>query len=152
MGPFAMGDLAGLDVGWRSRKDRGDKAGDRRCALRSSAASDRRPAQGFYRYEPGKRTPIRDPEVEAIIVAASKAADVTRRAIGEEEILGGMLYPMINEGARILDEGVAARPGDIDIVWINGYGFPIAKRRPDALGRRRPASLRSATRSRSTRR
>ncbi len=86
--------------------------------------------KGYYLYEDGSRTPIRDPEVEAIIVAASKKLGITRRPISKDEILGRMIYPMINEGARILDEGIAARSSDIDIVWINGYGFPIGKGGP----------------------
>jgi 3-hydroxyacyl-CoA dehydrogenase len=137
MGPFAMGDLAGLDVGWRSRKDRGVRAeiADTIC---EAGRFGQKTLKGYYRYEEGRRAPMRDPEVEAIIVAASKKLGVTRRQISADEILGRMIYPMINEGARILDEGVAARSSDIDIVWINGYGFPIAKGGPmhwaDAVG------------------
>ncbi len=129
MGPFAMGDLAGLDVGWRSRKDRGVRA-EIADTIAEAGRYGQKTQKGFYRYEDGRRAPIRDPEVEAIIVAASKKLGVTRRHISSDEILGRMIYPMINEGARILDEGIAARPGDIDIVWINGYGFPIAKGGP----------------------
>lgn len=129
MGPFAMGDLAGLDVGWRSRKDRGVRAeiADSIC---EAGRFGQKTSKGYYRYEPGSRTPQRDPEVEQIIVAASKKLGIARRPIGEEEILGRMIYPMINEGARILEEGIAVRPSDIDIVWINGYGFPIGKGGP----------------------
>jgi 3-hydroxyacyl-CoA dehydrogenase len=129
MGPFAMGDLAGLDVGWRSRRDRGVRSeiADTIC---EAGRFGQKTAKGYYRYEEGRRTPIRDPEVEAIVIAASKKLGIARRPISQEEILGRMTYPMINEGARILQEGVAARPGDIDIVWINGYGFPIAKGGP----------------------
>ena len=137
MGPLAMGDLAGLDVGFRSRKDRGVRSeiADTIC---EAGRFGQKTGKGYYRYEEGRRAPIRDPEVEAIVVAASKKLGYTRRPISEQEILGRMLYPSINEGARILEEGVAARPGDIDIVWINGYGFPIAKGGPmhyaDAVG------------------
>ncbi len=129
MGPFAMGDLAGLDIGMRSRKERGVRA-EIADTIAEAGRYGQKTQKGYYRYEEGRRAPIRDPEVEAIIVAASKKLGVTRRPISNDEILGRMLYPMINEGARILDEGVAARPGDIDIVWINGYGFPIAKGGP----------------------
>ncbi len=137
MGPLAMGDLAGLDVGFRSRKDRGVRAeiADTIC---EAGRFGQKTLKGYYRYEEGRRTPIRDPEVEAIIVNASKKLGVTRRQISEQEILGRMIYPMINEGARILEEGVAARASDIDIVWINGYGFPMGKGGPmhyaDAVG------------------
>ena len=129
MGPFAMGDLAGLDVGFRSRKDRGVRAeiADTIC---EAGRFGQKNGKGYYRYEEGRRAPIRDPEVEAIVVAASKKLGIKRRPISEQEILGRMIYPMINEGARILEEGVAARSSDIDIVWINGYGFPIAKGGP----------------------
>jgi 3-hydroxyacyl-CoA dehydrogenase len=129
MGPCAMGDLAGLDVGWRSRKDRGVRA-EIADTLAEQGRYGQKTQKGFYRYEPGSRTPQRDPEVEAIIVAASKKLGITRRPIDESEILGRMLYPMINEGARILDEGIAVRSGDIDITWINGYGFPVGKGGP----------------------
>ena len=129
MGPFAMGDLAGLDVGMRSRKDRGVRAeiADSIC---EAGRFGQKTSKGYYRYEPGSRTPQRDPEVEHIIIQASKTLGITRRPISDDEILGRMIYPMINEGARILEEGIAVRPSDIDIVWINGYGFPIGKGGP----------------------
>jgi 3-hydroxyacyl-CoA dehydrogenase len=129
MGPFAMGDLAGLDVGWRNRKGRGVRAeiADTIC---EAGRFGQKTSKGYYRYEEGRRAPLRDPEVDAIIINASKKLGITRRPISEEEILGRMIYPMINEGARILEEGVAVRASDIDIVWINGYGFPIAKGGP----------------------
>jgi 3-hydroxyacyl-CoA dehydrogenase len=79
---------------------------------------------GWYDYEPGSRTPITNAEVEALIVATSREMEIERRMIGEQEILERCVYPLINEGARILDEGIALRPGDIDIIWLNGYGFP----------------------------
>lgn len=137
MGPFAMGDLAGLDVGFRSRKDRGVRAeiADSIC---EAGRFGQKTLKGYYRYEEGRRTPIRDPEVEQIIVNASKKLGYTRRDISDQEILGRMIYPMINEGARILEEGVAARSSDIDVVWIYGYGFPIGKGGPmhwaDSIG------------------
>jgi 3-hydroxyacyl-CoA dehydrogenase len=124
MGPFAMGDLAGLDIGWRKRKASGQRAEivDALCEL---GRFGQKTGKGFYRYEGGSRTPIPDPEVEALIVAASKRLGVQRRPIGKQEIVERMIFPMINEGARILDEGVARRSGDIDVVWIYGYGFPV---------------------------
>jgi 3-hydroxyacyl-CoA dehydrogenase len=137
MGPFAMADLAGLDVGWRSRKDRGVRSeiADTIC---EAGRFGQKTGKGYYLYEAGRRKPIRDPEVESIIVNASKKLGFTRRPIAKEEILGRMLYPLINEGARILEEGIALRPGDIDIVWVHGYGFPVAKGGPmfwaDSIG------------------
>ncbi|MBV9756860.1 MAG: enoyl-CoA hydratase/isomerase family protein [Alphaproteobacteria bacterium] len=124
MGPFAMGDLAGLDVGWRIRKARGVKAAVS-DALCEAGRYGQKTGAGYYRYESGSRTPQPDPEVERIVVAASAQAGVTRRQIPREEILERMIYPMINEGARILEEGIATRPGDIDIIWLNGYGWPV---------------------------
>ena len=123
MGPFAMGDLAGLDVGMRIRRQRGTRAevADTLC---EKGRYGQKTGAGFYRYEKGSRAPLADPEVEKIIVAASQRLGVNRRPISEEEILERMLYPMINEGARILEEGIASRPGDIDVVWIYGYGWP----------------------------
>jgi 3-hydroxyacyl-CoA dehydrogenase len=85
---------------------------------------------GFYKYEPGSRTPVPDPEVEAIIVQVSKELGIERRAIGDDEILERCMYSMINEGAKILDEGIALRASDIDTVWINGYGFPAHRGGP----------------------
>ena len=130
MGPFQMGDLAGLDVGWRIRKR---QAHTRPAHLRYSSIADRicemdrfgqKTGAGWYRYEPGSRTPIPDPIVEEVIVQTAKDAGITRRPIANDEIIPRCLYPLVNEGAKILEEGVALRPADIDIVWIYGYGFP----------------------------
>ncbi len=130
MGPCATSDLAGLDVGWRIRKEQpkpppGERysgaVGDR---LAEKGRFGQKTNAGFYRYEPGSRTPIPDPEVEAIIKAVSKEQGVEQRVIGDDEIFERCLYSMINEGAKILDEGIALRASDIDTVWINGYGFP----------------------------
>jgi 3-hydroxyacyl-CoA dehydrogenase len=130
MGPCATSDLAGLDVGWRIRKEQpkpppGERysgaVGDR---LAERGRFGQKTNAGFYRYESGSRTPIPDPEVEAIIKAVSKEQGVEQRAVGDDEIFERCLYSMINEGAKILDEGIAVRASDIDTVWINGYGFP----------------------------
>src|SRR5215472_4518773 len=124
MGPFAMGDLAGLDVGWRMRKAQGLKSeiADRLC---EAGRFGQKTGKGFYLYEAGSRTPRPDPEVEKLIVEASARHGIARRPIDRREILERLLYPMINEGARILEEGIAARPGDIDVIWIYGYGWPV---------------------------
>jgi 3-hydroxyacyl-CoA dehydrogenase len=89
---------------------------------------------GFYRYEAGSRTPIPDPEVEAIIVQVSKELGIERRKVQDDEILERCIYSMINEGAKILDEGIALRASDIDTVWINGYGFPAHRGGPMFYG------------------
>jgi 3-hydroxyacyl-CoA dehydrogenase len=130
MGPFTMGDMAGLDIGWAVRKR---KAAERPSNQRYSAVADRiceqgrfgqKTGAGWYRYEAGNRTPIPDPEIEALIVQASKDAGIERREISDEEVLKRCLYPLVNEGAKILEEGLAIRSSDIDVIWVHGYGFP----------------------------
>jgi 3-hydroxyacyl-CoA dehydrogenase len=129
MGPFAMGDLAGLDVGWRVRQARGTKA-PIADALYEAGRLGQKTSAGYYHYEPGSRAPIPDPDVERIIVGVSKALGVERRPIPEAEMLERLVYPMINEGAKILDEGMALRPSDIDVIWVYGYGWPIYRGGP----------------------
>lgn len=129
MGPFQMWDLAGLDIGWRNRKAQGKTAviADTLC---EQGRFGQKTGRGFYLYESGSRTPTPDPEVAALIEAKAKELGIERREISAEEIIERTLYPMINEGAKILEEGIAARASDIDIVWVNGYGFPIGKGGP----------------------
>jgi 3-hydroxyacyl-CoA dehydrogenase len=123
MGPCAMSDLAGLDIGWRIRQATGKKA-PVADALVEAGRLGQKTGKGFFRYPDGSRAPVPDPEVTALIVATSAREGVTRRAIEQDEILDRLLLPMVNEGARILEEGIAARPGDIDVVWLHGYGWP----------------------------
>jgi 3-hydroxyacyl-CoA dehydrogenase len=124
MGPFAMSDLAGIDVGWRIRKALGtrNEIGD---ALADMGRYGQKTGRGFYIYEKGSRSPISDPEVEEIIAAASKRLGIPRRQIDKKEIVERLIFPMINEGAKILDEGIAYRASDIDVIWVYGYGWPI---------------------------
>jgi 3-hydroxyacyl-CoA dehydrogenase len=124
MGPFAMGDLAGLDVGWRVRKASGAKA-EIADALVEAGRYGQKTGRGFYRYEGGSRSPIPDAEVEKLIVEASVRHGVKRRNLDRKEIFERLIFPLINEGARILDEGIATRPGDIDVIWVYGYGWPV---------------------------
>jgi len=124
MGPFAMSDLAGLDVSWRMRKAQGTRA-EIADALCDQGRFGQKTGKGFYIYEAGSRAGRPDPEVEQLIVAASQRLGVARRPIERKEIVERLIFPMINEGARILEEGVAQRSGDIDVIWIYGYGFPI---------------------------
>jgi len=135
MGAFTMADMAGLDVGYKVREER-RKAG--KVEKRDSVWIDKivemgrhgqKTNAGVYKYEDG-RTPIPDPIVKALIAECAKEAGIEQRAISDQEILERCLYPMINEGAKILEEGIAARPLDIDIIWINGYGFPGYKGGP----------------------
>jgi 3-hydroxyacyl-CoA dehydrogenase len=127
MGPFAMGDLAGIDVGWRSRKERGVR-NEIADTLAEQGRFGQKTGKGFYLYEGRAARP--DPEVEKLIVDASVRMGVKRRNVSKEEITERTMYPMVNEGARILEERIAARPSDIDIVWINGYGFPVGRGGP----------------------
>ena len=137
MGPFAMGDLAGLDVGWRIRKGRGvtSPVADRICEL---GRFGQKTGAGYFRYEAGNRAPIPDPEVEKIITEVAASQGVTRRTIGEDEIRERLLYPMVNEGAKILDEKIAIRASDIDVIWVYGYGWPVYRGGPmfwaDSIG------------------
>ncbi len=123
MGPCAMGDLAGLDIGWRIRKATGKRA-PVADALVEAGRLGQKTAKGYYLYPEGARAGVPDPEVAALIERISAQEGVTRREIGREEILDRLLLPMVNEGARILEEGIAARPGDIDVVWLHGYNWP----------------------------
>ncbi|GIK79399.1 MAG: enoyl-CoA hydratase/isomerase family protein [Pseudorhodoplanes sp.] len=137
MGPFAMSDLAGLDISWRMRKAQGARAeiADQLC---EAGRFGQKTQKGFYLYEQGSRTPRPDPEVEALIVATSKRLGIARRPFERQEIVERLVFPMINEGARILEEGIALRAGDIDVIWIHGYGFPVWRGGPmfhaDTLG------------------
>lgn len=129
MGPFAMGDLAGLDIGWRSRKDRGIKS-EIADALCEAGRFGQKTGKGYYKYEAGSRAPLPDPEVEKLIDETLLRLGRKKRVVSDEEILERMMYPMINEGAKILEEGIAARPSDIDVVWLYGYGWPIYRGGP----------------------
>ncbi|MGJ5176842.1 3-hydroxyacyl-CoA dehydrogenase NAD-binding domain-containing protein [Bradyrhizobium oligotrophicum] len=129
MGPFAMGDLAGLDIGWRSRKDRGIKS-EIADALCEAGRFGQKTGKGYYKYEAGSRAALPDPDVERLIDETLAKLGLKRRAVSDEEILERMMYPMINEGAKILAEGIAARPSDIDVVWLYGYGWPIYRGGP----------------------
>jgi 3-hydroxyacyl-CoA dehydrogenase len=129
MGPFQMGDLAGLDIGWRNSKARGQTAviADALC---EQGHFGQKTGSGFYLYENGSRMPAANPEVEALIRVKAAEKGIAPRTIGAEEIIERTLYPMINEGARILEEKIVARASDIDVVWVNGYGFPVGKGGP----------------------
>lgn len=137
MGPFAMSDLAGNDIGWRTRKSLGVKAAVA-DALCEAGRFGQKTGKGYYLYPDGARTGQRDPEVEALIARISQEKGVTRRSFTSEEIVARLMDPMVNEGARILEEGIAARPGDIDIVWLNGYNWPAWRGGPmhwaDSIG------------------
>jgi 3-hydroxyacyl-CoA dehydrogenase len=130
MGPFQMNDLVGLDLGWRARKLAGVKpedvpitarVADKLCELGHFGQKTNR---GYYIYPEGSRAGQPDPEVVQLVEAVSRELGITRAPIDDDEVLKRCLYPLVNEGARILADGIAIRPCDIDIVYINGYGFP----------------------------
>ncbi len=144
MGPFTMGDMAGLDIGWRIRKA---TAKDRPSNQRYSPIADKicelgrfgqKTGAGYYRYEAGKRTPIPDPVVAELIAETSAELGIERREIDDDEILERCLYQLVNVGAQILDEGMALRALDIDVIYIAGYGFPAYRGGPmfwaDSIG------------------
>ncbi|GAA0576768.1 3-hydroxyacyl-CoA dehydrogenase NAD-binding domain-containing protein [Craurococcus roseus] len=136
MGPLATGDLAGLDIGAAVRKARGTVA-PIADAIVAKGRFGQKTGAGYYRYDENrKRQP--DPEVEKIILDVAEKMQVRRRKIEDSEILERLLLPMVNEGARILEEGIAARPVDIDVVFVNGFGWPAWRGGPmfwaDSLG------------------
>lgn len=129
MGPNAVGDLAGLDVGYKVRQERTDLPDDPRYyrvadLLAEMGRYGQKTGAGTYRYEQGSRTPIPDPVVGELIEAEAVRLGVARRQISDDEIVGRCIYALVIEGATLLEEKIAARPGDIDAIWANGYGFP----------------------------
>src|SRR4029077_14111931 len=126
MGPLAVRDLAGNDIGFMIRKGRKLPADERYSPILERLVAQGRLGQktgkGFYRYE--GRTRIVEPEVTRLIEGVSRDLGITRRQIPDTEILSRLLHPLVNEGARIVEEGMAARASDIDVVYVNGYGFP----------------------------
>jgi 3-hydroxyacyl-CoA dehydrogenase len=129
MGPNAVGDLAGIDVGYRIRRERTDLPDDPRFyrvadLLAEKGRYGQKTGAGIYRYEAGSRTPVPDPEVRELIREEAGRLDVPQREISDREIVERCIYGLVTEGARILEEGIAQRASDLDVVWINGYGFP----------------------------
>jgi 3-hydroxyacyl-CoA dehydrogenase len=136
MGPLAVIDLAGLDVGWRIRKEhkhlvrpgqRVPLVEDRLCEM---GRFGQKTGAGWYRYPEGSRTPVPDPEVEKLIEETATAAGIKRRKIAPQEMVERTVYSLINEGAKVLEEGLALRASDIDIIYIYGYGFPAFRGGP----------------------
>jgi 3-hydroxyacyl-CoA dehydrogenase len=136
LGPLATGDLSGLDVGWRVRKEHGPwgppgarqpLVADHLCEM---GRFGQKTGAGWYRYEPGDRTPQPDPEVDAIVAERARAAGIAARSIGPEEVVDRTIFALVNEAAHILEDGMALRAGDIDVVYVNGYGFPAHRGGP----------------------
>ncbi len=143
MGPNAVGDLAGLDVGYRARRERPDPPADPRYyrvadMLVEAGRLGQKSGKGTYRYAAGSRSPMDDPEVDQLIAAEAARLGVQRRTISDQEIRERCIFALINEGAQILQDGIAAVAADIDAIWCNGYGFPRFRGGPmfyaDTLG------------------
>jgi 3-hydroxyacyl-CoA dehydrogenase len=135
MGPFRMSDLAGNDVGWYIRKRRYvekpdvvySRIADRLCEL---GRFGQKTGLGWYRYEPGRRDALPDPAVDALIASYRTEHGMVPRKIADREIVDRCIYALVNEGARILEDGIASRASDIDVVYLTGYGFPLYRGGP----------------------
>ena len=127
MGPFAMADMVGLDLGWRARKMMGGsndvtaRIPDELCELDRYGQKN---GEGYYRYKEGDRTPVPDPVVDEVIARVREELGYASKSFSDDEVLKRCIYPLVNIGAKLLEEGHALRAGDIDTVYVNGYGFP----------------------------
>jgi len=136
MGPFAMRDLSGLDIGQAIRKRQRatlpahldfPTVSDKLCA---AGMLGQKTGAGYYRYEPGNRTPLENPELVPMLEAASREKGIERKALDEQYIVERTIFALVNEGAKILEEGIAQRSSDIDVIYLNGYGFPAFRGGP----------------------
>ncbi len=127
MGPFAMSDLAGLDIGWKEEKSSSSTIREVLC---ENGRRGQKNGRGYYTYDAETRASTPDPEVEQLIKDFAVGKGIEQRTITDQEVLERCLYPMVNEGAKILDEGIAIRGSDIDVVWVNGYGWPVYRGGP----------------------
>ena len=141
MGPFAVSDLAGIDIAYHSKQERNRRGG---LPFRQSRIPDllfeagrlgQKTGAGYFNYADGPRTPLPDPLVDEIVAGERKRLGVEPRKVSDEEIVTRATLALFNEGARILRDGMADGPEDIDAVWVNGYGFPAARRGPMAHAR-----------------
>ena len=136
MGPFSVADLAGVDIGWRAKMERlkAETVPFRLSNIVDRLVAARRLGQksgaGYYRYAAGDRTPLPDAAVDDIIAAERATLGVAARSVSDDEIVRRTLAALINEGARLLDTGIARSAADIDTIWVNGYGFPKARGGP----------------------
>jgi 3-hydroxyacyl-CoA dehydrogenase len=127
MGPFAMSDLAGLDIGWKAETSTSSTIREILC---ENGRRGQKNGRGYYTYDPETRASTPDPEVEQLIRNFAVGKGIEQREVSDQEVLERLLYPMVNEGAKILDEGIAIRGSDIDVVWVNGYGWPVYRGGP----------------------
>ena len=136
MGPLAVSDLAGLDIGYKAREGlTAEQKGDVRTyciadALYKMGRLGQKTGAGYYRYDPQTRQRYNDPEVEQVIEEQAEKYDIEREGLTEHSILARLTFALINEGFKILEEGIAQRPSDIDVVYVNGYGFPAYRGGP----------------------
>ena len=127
MGPFAMSDLAGLDIGWKAETSTSSNVRELLC---ESGRRGQKNGKGYYIYDPETRASTPDPEVEQMIRDFASGQGIEQREVTDQEVLERCLYPMVNEGAKILEEKIAIRGSDIDVVWVNGYGWPVYRGGP----------------------
>ena len=127
MGPFAMMDLAGLDIGWNEATSSSSTVREVLC---ENGRRGQKNGRGYYTYDPDTRASTPDPEVEQLIKDFAIAQGVEQREVTDQEVLERCVYPMVNEGAKILEERIAIRGSDIDVVWVNGYGWPLYRGGP----------------------
>ena len=127
MGPYAMSDLAGLDIGWKAETSSSSTVRELMC---ESGRRGQKNGRGYYLYDPETRARTADPEVVEMIRAFAESKGHEQREVTDQEVLERCMYPMVNEGAKILDEGVAIRGSDVDVVWVNGYGWPVYRGGP----------------------
>ena len=130
MGPFRMGDLAGNDIGWAIRKRRYQEKPDMKYSKTADLLCEmgrfgQKTGAGWYDYQPGKRDALVSPVVEKMVDEHRRALGITPRKISDDEIVQRLVYALVNEGARILEEGIASKASDIDMVYLTGYGFPL---------------------------
>jgi 3-hydroxyacyl-CoA dehydrogenase len=141
MGPFGMSDLSGVDVFYKISLEAPKvpyRTSEIATRLYEQGRYGQKTGKGFFLYENGKREPVRDPDVEALIADESKRLGITRRKISDDEVIARCMYALINQGAQLIGDGIALRPGDEDIVWVYGFGFPWYRGGPmwwaDAVG------------------
>ena len=135
MGPFRMGDLAGNDIGWAIRKRRAQEKPDMRYSKTADLLCElgrfgQKTGAGWYDYVPGKRDAIPSPVVDEMIVKHRASLGITPRKISDEEIVQRLVFSLVNEGAKIVEEGIASRASDVDMVYLTGYGFPLHRGGP----------------------
>jgi len=135
MGPFRMGDLAGNDIGWAIRKRRAVEKPDLRYSKTADLLCEmgrfgQKTGAGWYDYQAGKRDAIASPLVDKMIENYRKELGITPRKVSDEEIVQRLVYALVNEAAHILEEGIASKASDIDMVYLTGYGFPLHRGGP----------------------